>query len=137
MFDLMPFEMNNKNMFQLLEDLEKRLGKKADVGFCTDISDQGDCFLLESELPGFKKEDITVDLDGDRLVIRAVRSSDDEKSEKDYLHRERYYGEFVRSFHLSNVNVDQITAVYEDGILKLQLPKKQPEKPASRKIEVK
>ena len=132
MFDLMPFEMSNKNMFQLLEDFDKKFGKGMESGFRTDILDKGDHFLLEAELPGFQKEDITIDLDGDRLVIRAVRSSDEEQTKKDYLHRERYYGEFVRRFHLANVNVDQITANYQDGVLKLQLPKKQPENHVSR-----
>lgn len=136
MFDLMPFDMNPKNMFQLFEDFDKRFAKEMQTGFRTDILDQGDSFLLEAELPGFQKEDIKIDLDGDRLIIRAARSGSEDKSENDYIHRERYYGEFVRSFHLANVDVEKITANYQDGVLKLQLPKKQPDKPESRKIEI-
>lgn len=136
MFDLTPFDINPKNMFRFFDDFDKRFVKEAQTGFRTDILDRGDYFFLEAELPGFKKEDIKIDLDGDRLMIRASRSVEEEKSEKDYLHRERHYGEFARSFHLENVNVDDITAGYEDGILKLHLPKKQPEKPASRQIEI-
>lgn len=136
MFDLTPFDITPKNMFRFFDDFDKRFVKEMQTGFRTDILDKGDYFLLEAELPGFKKEDIKIDLDGDRLMIRASRSVADEKSGKDYLHRERHYGEFVRSFHLENVNVEDITAGYEDGILKLQLPKKQPEKPASRQIEI-
>lgn len=136
MFDLTPFDINPKNMFRFFDDFDKRFVKEMQTGFRTDILDKGEYFLLEAELPGFKKEDIKIDLDGDRLMIRASHSVEEEKSGKDYLHRERHYGEFVRSFHLENVNVEDITAGYEDGILKLQLPKKQPEKPESRQIEI-
>lgn len=70
MFDLIPFGRNERNLFQYLDNVEKSLFDGLDTRvsrFRTDILDKGDRYLLEAELPGFKKEDIHLDLEGDIL----------------------------------------------------------------------
>ena len=113
-------------------------GENAVRDFKTDIRDNGESYLLEAELPGFKKEDIAVNLEGDTLTIRAERSdSTEEKDSKgNYIKRERVYGSFSRSFDMTGIRTEDIAAAYEDGILKLTLPKKQETLPASRKLEI-
>lgn len=102
--------------------------------FKTDIQDKGDHFLLESDLPGVDRKDISIDIDGDCLTIHAERKSEHE--EKDYLRCERSYGSYTRSFDVSNIKADEISASYDNGVLTLKLPKKEAEVPASRRIEI-
>ena len=94
--------------------------------FKTDIQDKGDSYLLEADLPGFKKEDIHVDVDGDTMTIRAERHSEHEDQDKkgNYVRCERSYGSYQRVFDISGVEVADISAQYNDGVLKLNMPKK-------------
>ena len=83
---------------------------------------------MEADLPGVKKEDIAVDIDGDCLTISAHgRAETEEKDDNsNYLRRERSYGSYSRSFDISNVKSEGITGSYDNGVLKLTLPKKNP-----------
>ena len=87
-------------------------------------------------MPGLKKEDIDVSMDGNVLTIRAEVSQYDADTKNDkVLHSERYYGSVQRSLSLpSEVAAEKVTASYEDGMLKLVLPKQTPEQ--TRKISV-
>ena len=105
-------------------------------GFRTDVIDTGDAFKLDAELPGFKKEDIHIDVENDCLTISVERKQEDEQNRPNFVKRERVYGSFSRSFDVSGVEVDQITAAYQDGILTLVMPKKAEIKPVSRKLEI-
>ena len=93
--------------------------------FRTDVTDEGDHYLLEADLPGFEKKDITLDIQNDTLIIRAERKSKiQEKDKKDKVIRmERSYGSYQRSFDISGVDADKINAKYVDGVLRLMLPK--------------
>ena len=96
-----------------------------DVGtFKTDIQDKGDHYLLEADLPGMKKEDIAIDIDGDNLTIKAERRNEHEEKDKSYVRCERSYGSYQRAFDISGVEVADISAQYNDGVLKLNMPKK-------------
>ena len=100
----------------------------------TDVYEDDGSLVIETELPGMKAEDIEVKLEGDRLTVRAERK----ESTKDARHhtRERYYGEFYRSFTLPfPVREDGITARYQDGVLEVVLP--MDVKAQAKKIEVK
>ena len=89
--------------------------------FRTDIRDQGDKFLLEAELPGFQKEDISLELKEGILTIKAEhKENQDQKDDKgNYIRRERRYGSFSRTFDVSGIDENAITAVYNNGILEL------------------
>ena len=142
MFDLIPFGRNERNLFQYLDNMEKNLfdGLDSRVSrFRTDILDKGDRYVLEADLPGFKKEDIQLDLEGDILTIRAehTEEKEDKDEKKQYVRRERRYGSFSRSFDVSGIQTEQIAASYENGVLKLDLPKAAPvPAPSSRRIDI-
>ena len=104
----------------------------------TDIRDDGEKYVMESELPGFEKEDIKLDINGSQLTIAAEHSTNkDEKDEKgNYIRRERRFGSYKRSFDISDVDAEGITAEYKNGVLVLELPKKKPETPLSKRLEI-
>ena len=109
------------------------------ASFRTDVTDTGDAYKLEAELPGFKKEDIKIDVENDCLTISAERKVDEDKKDEknNFVKRERYYGSYSRSFDVSGINIDGIEASYTDGVLTLTMPKKASEVPASRRLEIK
>ena len=145
MFELIPFDRHSRNLasfdpFRMLDEMDRRFMTSAPAvsAFRTDVLDTGDAFKLEAELPGFKKEDIKIDIENDCLTISAERSSDTKEEQKgSYVKRERFYGSFSRSFDVSGINVDAIEAAYTDGVLTVTLPKKAAEIPASRRLEIK
>lgn len=144
MFELVPFERRNHgamyNPFRDFEEMEKSFfGSDAMGEFKTDIKDSGDAYVLEADLPGFKKEDIKIDLDGEYLTIRATRKGEsDEKDKKgNFVRRERCFGSFSRSFDVSGVKAEDIKAKYADGVLTLTMPKKQAKVlPEARHLEI-
>ena len=105
--------------------------------FRTDVTDTGDAYKLEAELPGFKKDDIQIDVENDVLTISAKRSEEKKDEKHNVVKRERFYGSFSRSFDVSGINVDGIEASYTDGVLTLTMPKKQELLPVSRRLEIK
>lgn len=141
MFELMPFTRNHGvdlyHPFRDLEEMERNFfSTSGAAAFKTDIRDTGDTYLLEADLPGMKKEDIHIDIDGDRLSISAERNAVKEEKEDGYIRCERSYGSFSRSFDISGIRAGEITAAYEDGVLKLTLPKQTKTVPASRRLEI-
>lgn len=142
MFDMMPFERRNSmarfDPFRDLENFEKSFFGDFGGGFRTDIKDKGDHFELEADLPGVKKEDIAVDIDGDCLTISAQRDSqrEEKNDQEQYVRRERSYGSYSRSFDISNVKSEEISGSYENGVLKLVLPKRSPTGSTSRRLDI-
>ena len=146
MFELIPFDRRNHSVsafdpFRAFDDMERSFFRDVPsvASFRTDVTDTGDAYKLEAELPGFKKEDIKIDVEDDCLTISAERKvGEDKKDEKNnFVKRERYYGSYTRSFDVSAVEVDKIDAEYSDGVLKLTMPKKAALIPASRRLEIK
>lgn len=140
MYGLTPFEKRTYDLFNAFHDFEDNFFSSPKVsGFKTDIKDEGDKYVLEAEMPGFEKEDIKLDLDGDRLVISAERtvSNDEKDNDGKYIRRERTFGSYSRSFDVSAIDTDKIAAEYKNGILMLDMPKKQPSVPAARRLEIK
>ena len=91
-----------------------------------DISETEKSFELELAVPGFKKEDFELNYDDGQLTISGERKFETEQKEVNYHKRETRYGTFSRSFQLpENVNDSKIQANYQDGILKVTLPKDQ------------
>ena len=142
MFDMMPFERRNSmarfDPFRELENFEKSFFGDFGGGFRTDIKDKGDHFELEADLPGVKKEDIAVDIDGDCLTISAQRDSqrEEKNDQEQYVRRERSYGSYSRSFNISNIKSEEITRSYENGVLKVVLPKRSPTGSTSRRLDI-
>jgi HSP20 family protein len=101
-----------------------------------DIVEQNGEYKVHAELPGVKKEDIKVQIDGNQVSISAeTRVERDAKEGERVLHSERYYGKIARTFRLdSEVDDARTVARYENGILELVLPKK--EQPSARQITI-
>lgn len=146
MFELIPFDRHIRNVpaydpFRAFDELERSFfgGGEMVSAFKTDVTDTGDAFKLEAELPGFKKEDIKLDVENDCLTISAERKLDNEEKDKkgNFVKRERFYGAYRRSFDVSSINVDGIEAEYTDGVLTLNMPKKVETVPAARRLEIK
>ena len=106
---------------------------------CADVS-HGDraVHCRDACASGFKKEDIKIDIENDCLTISSERKLDEDKKQKNFIKRERFYGSYSRSFDVSGVNVDGIEAEYTDGVLKLTMPKKvETVFPPTRRLEIK
>ena len=121
MFGMIPFERHDDNMFDMFDNFQKKFFNDSNAklpAFRTDIRDQGDKFLLEAELPGFQKEEISLELKEGILTIRAEhKESEEEQAKKgEYVRRERRYGSFARTFDVSGIDESGITAAYHNGI---------------------
>lgn len=143
MFELTPFVRRQNILaydpFRELENMTKDFFNSGEsLRFRADIREVDNAYELEAELPGFAKEDIKIDVDGEYLTVSAERKQ--EKDEKDdrgsYVRRERYYGSFSRSFDVSGVDTEKIEASYKDGVLKLVMPKMEQKKPSARRLEI-
>ena len=141
MYGLTPFGNTGFGLWDAFNDFDKSFfGSNLPMNNCkTDIRDEGDKYVLESELPGFEKEDIKLDLSGTQLTIAAEHSiNNDEKDDKgNYIRRERAFGSYKRSFDIGDINTDAISAEYKNGILTIELPKKAPEAPVAKRLEIK
>lgn len=141
MFGMVPFERHEDNFFDVFDNFERKFFGNSSANlpaFRTDIKDADDKFVLEAELPGFDKEDISLDVKDGILTISAQHK--EEKEDKDekgqYIRRERRYGSFARTFDVSGINESGITAAYNNGILEVTLPKQAPVVPESRQIAI-
>lgn len=111
-------------------------GKHAKNLMKTDVKESDDSYEVDIDLPGFKKEEINAKLEDGYLTITASKGLDKDEQDKDgrYIRRERYAGSCQRSFYVGDaVTEDDIRAKYEDGILKLSIPKKEAKKVETQK----
>lgn len=140
MFSLVPMNRREMGLFgqmsELLNDPFFKNFGRSDQSFMVDIEDKGDSYVLEAELPGLKKDEIDISVDGDCLTISAKKDEETSKEEKNYIYRERRVGSYVRKFDISNVNAEAIEGDFKDGVLSLTMPKKEQLKPLQRKIEL-
>lgn len=137
---MIPYTNRNfSSLMDLFDEFERSVfgesGRRLPA-FSTDIRDEGDHYMLEAELPGFRKEDIDLDVKDGYLTISASRQEANETKRDNYLCRERRSGSFSRSFNLDGIQEEGITAFYHNGVLELTLPKRQEVLPQSRKIAI-
>ena len=141
MYGLTPFGRNRYDLFSIFNDFDKDFfGDTMPMNTCrTDIRDEGEKYVMESELPGFEKEDIKLDINGSYLVISAEHNSENDQKDDNgrYIRRERSFGSYKRSFDISDVNAENISAEYKNGVLCIDLPKKKPEEPVAKRLEIK
>ena len=133
-----------------LEEMRKKLDKLSEAmfkpikafkwpsikEFPIDIREEGNNLVIEADLPGVKKENIEINIDEDRLTIKAETKKAREEKREGYLRRERSYSGFYRSITLpASVVPEKAKASYKDGILRIVVPKK--EKKVKRGVKVK
>ena len=146
MFELRPYRKSSVsyyNPFREMADLERSFwgdpdSRNALAEFKTDITDEGDHFLLEADMPGFDKKDIRLDIHGQTLTIRAERLTKTKTEEKKdrYVCSERSYGSYSRSFDITGIDAAGIRARYSNGVLSLTLPKKAAMQPERNSVEI-
>ena len=100
-------------------------GKRSKNLMKTDVRETEDTYEVDVDLPGFKKDEISVDLKDGYLTISAAKGLDKDQKDKQgkYIRQERYAGACSRSFYVGDVEAGDVSAKYEDGILKISLPK--------------
>lgn len=112
--------------FREFENLERRFfGGAALPELRIDIREVEDAYILEADLPGYRKEDITVELEGQYMSVRAERENDGKSEDGGrYLRSERSFGAVERTFYLGGVDSEGLVASYENGVLCVKMPKK-------------
>ncbi len=144
MFDLIPFGnrfFTPYDPFKELEEMERRFFAPtiSTPAMKTDIRETDDAFILETDLPGFSKEEIQAEIRDGVLTLRAEHKKDSDEKDGDgkYLRRERSYASYSRRFSLDGIKADEINAAFRDGVLTLTLPKEAPKKAdEGRKLEI-
>lgn len=131
-----------RNSFDLFDDFfdEGLFSKKERNMMKTDIKELKDKYVIDIDLPGFKKENINISLNNGYLNISAKQEKEINEEEEKYVHQERFYGECSRNFYVGdNIKDEDIAAEFKDGILKIDIPKKDEEedKQETKQIEIK
>lgn len=146
MYTIVPFRTNrmmnrpmmdtmfNDRFFRSFFNMDDMVGS---AGFRVDVKDAGDAYHMEAELPGVRMEDINLNVEKDVLTISADLNTDKQENAGSYLYSERRTGHMERAFSLEGIDQEQITAAYRDGILRVKLPKLDPDQgKTARRIEI-
>lgn len=117
------------------DDLLGRMDENANKMQC-DIYEKDGVFYIEMDIPGFSKDDISIQMNKGTITISAEKKEEVEDNKK-YLRQERkFYGKYERSFYLGDVDEENISASFNDGILNISIPKRIEEN-TKRTIEIK
>jgi HSP20 family protein len=135
MFDMIT---NNKRMRDLFESnfITGFLNPNGHFGFKLDIKEYDSNYDFIVEVPGIKKEDITIQMENNLIHITVDKLDEIEEQPFNYVRKERKCGSMTRSFQVSEVNCDDITAHCHDGILRINLPKSQTNGDQTRTIMI-
>jgi len=135
MFNMVPFTKNNgitKKGFGLDDFFSDFLRDDfftpmltGSNSFKVDLKEDENNYTIDADLPGIKKEDISLEYDNNYLTISAKREETVENKDDAFVRRERTYGEFKRSFYIDNIDENTVDASFTDGVLKVILPKKE------------
>lgn len=111
--------------------------KNASMMKC-DIYEKDGNYHIEMDMPGFSKQDIKIETNDGYVTIKATKKEvlDEGDKNKNYLRRERSFGEYERSFYLGEFDVESVSASFENGVLKVIVPKKEV-KDNKKMIEIK
>jgi len=144
MFDMVPFKKNRlfkkgedffDNFFD--DDLMMPMAfEKMGLGFKVDLKETDTNYVVEADLPGVAKEDVDIDYKNNYLTIKAKREEKVEEKKENYVRKERKYGEFKRMFYVDNVDENNIKASFNEGVLKVELPKTEKAKIETKKIVI-
>ena len=102
----------------------------------TDILEHDDTYIMNMELPGYQKEDISMELKDGYLLVSANKQKTNEKTDHvgNMIRKERYLGSCSRRFYVGDINENDIKATFENGELKITIPKKSVKQVESKKI---
>ena len=136
--------MPRRNDFDLFDEMfnDPFFTRKPEVKLMkTDIREKDNEYLVDIDLPGYEKQDIKISVDDGYLTVSAKKeSNDEEKDDKgNFIRRERYSGECSRSFYVGeDIEAEDVKASFKNGILTLDIPKKEEEKklPEKKYVEI-
>lgn len=110
-------------------------GKPAASGLNVDIYEKDNVIVVDADMPGIAKEDITLDVKGKHLTLGYERKDENEVKDEHLYRKEKRYGKFERTFRLPfEIDAERVTAKYDNGVLKLEIPK--PEQQQQKTIEI-
>lgn len=133
MFGLVPFRFNNgennrglsiNDMFNDFFNDDMLSEFNSSGSFKTDIKENPEGYVVHAELPGVNKEDINIDYNNNYLTISAIKNNEFEEKKDNYIRRERSYGSVSRGFYINNIDKNSIKAKFDNGVLSIELPKK-------------
>ncbi|MFZ5969238.1 MAG: Hsp20/alpha crystallin family protein [Bacillota bacterium] len=101
-----------------------------------DIKENDNEYVVEAELPGVNKEDINLELLDERLTISVERNEHVNEERENYIRKERRYGSMSRTFIVPNIDNEKVTAKFENGVLHVNIPKKEPGMTKRNKIDI-
>ena len=127
---LLPGRFYLDNFFDDFETDKKLMNMNCD------IYEEDGKYNIVIDVPGFKKEDIKIDVDNGYLTIEATRKVENDNENKHYIKKERFYGSYKREFYIGNINHEKIEAEVNHGTLKITVPKEE-EKITKKSIEIK
>ena len=143
MFNMMPYRANRGLFDDFANDFFKPLFNNAmmrpERAMKVDVRDDGDHYTLEADMPGVTRDDVKVEVTNGVLTLSAGydESKEDKDAEDRYVYRERRCGSVSRSFNVEGIREEDITARFQDGVLTLELPKREaPAVPEARHIEI-
>ena len=149
MYDLIPFNRRRRNLPHPMDffdvenffdtDLYDRsfpVFNRTNGQIRVDVKDRGDEYLVEAEVPGFSKDEISVEVVEDRLTISAKKEELRDEKNENYLRKERNYQTVSRSFVVPDIVSEKATAKFENGLLSIVLPKKDKSERKGREINI-
>lgn len=139
--DFLPFAKKPEDLTSYFNEVEQAFFGAFLPGLAsmrTDVLDLGDSFLLKAQLPGFSREEISLQTQANRLTIRAVKKQSpiEPVGEDSYIRRETSQEEMTRSFDISNIQAQNITASFRNGLLEVTLPKLPQEQQQPKEIPI-
>ena len=138
---MIPRKRNDFDLFRDFFDGDDFFSRRENTIMKTDIKEKKDKYIIEMDLPGYEKENISLTLKEGYLEVSAEVKKEEENEDKEkFVHKERYYGHCSRSFYVGDeVNEQDIQAEFKNGILMITVPKKEEHKslPEAKKIEIK
>ena len=136
---MMPSIFGNNFVDDVFDDMFPFAGNYTTANYDlmkTDVKDAGDHYELEMEMPGVEKENIKAELKDGYLTVTAQQNTNKDEKDKEgkYIRKERYTGQFTRSFYIGdNITQEDIKGKFENGLLKLEVPKKEVKELAEEK----
>ncbi|MDO5017882.1 MAG: Hsp20/alpha crystallin family protein [Lagierella massiliensis] len=126
-----PLQGQFKDLYGMMDDFfSENINLSASTNFKVNVLESKDSYLIEAELPGFKKEDIKVSLNDGQLNIKAEKKEENSETneKKNYIHREIRYSQMSRTLYFENITRDNLKAKLDDGILSITINKLDPKK---------
>jgi HSP20 family protein len=132
------FENFFRRPFSLMEAPWTRWpGLAGEVSPAMDIYEEGGDIVVKAEIPGMKKEEIHVDINEKTVTVSGEKRKEEKVERKDYVHLERTYGSFARTFALpAEVQTEKAQATFKDGILEVRMPKTAEAASRTRKVAI-